>query len=169
MSDDLPLNVLTELGRVTWAAIKLEDYVGDICRRIEQTAGQAPDRRPISQKIKDAKKILTDGAPSVTSEKAIVWLERARQAVERRNAALNATPIVWIGRERNDQLGLGEMPRRGSPYVERPLTVESPAELRSALQEAADGWADLTVALSTESMERVSAAATSNLPGQRSS
>jgi hypothetical protein len=64
---------------------------------------------------------------------------------------------------------VGEMPRRGSPYVERPLTVESLAELRSALQEAADGWADLTVALSTESMERVSAAATSDLPGQRSS
>jgi hypothetical protein len=83
-------------------------------------------------------------------DEAIVWLERARQAIERRNAALHATPIVWIGLDQGGQLRLGEMPRKGNPYVERPLTVESLSELRSVLEYAADGWVDLAVKMGTE-------------------
>jgi hypothetical protein len=44
------------------------------------------------------------------------------------------------------------MPRKGRPYCERPLTVESLSELRSVLENAADGWRDLVIALATESM-----------------
>jgi hypothetical protein len=158
MPDDLPVDVLTELGRVTWAAIKLEDYVDDLCRRIEPADPQT-DRRQISQKIKGAKKVLAARTPSVTRDNALAWLEGALRAMERRNAALHATPIVWVGvgvgRERSgEQLGLGEMPRKGSPYIERPLTVESLSELRSVLEEAADGWRDLAIALGTESTHR---------------
>jgi hypothetical protein len=66
---------------------------------------------------------------------------------------MHATPIVWIGRKRaEDRLGLCEMPRKGRPYFERPLTVESLSELRSVLVNAADGWRDLVIALDTESM-----------------
>ena len=144
------MEVLTELGRVTWAAIKLEDYVDDVCRRVEPT-DLRPDRRQIGQKIKDAKKVLAGKQPSAARDEAIVWLERARQAIERRNAALHATPIVWVGLDQGGQLGLGEMPRKGSPYVERPLTVESLRELRSLLEGAADGWVDLVVKIGTES------------------
>ena len=60
-------------------------------------------------------------------------------------------PIVWVGRERaENRLGLGEMPRNGRPYVERPLTVESLSEFRSILESAAGGWRDLVIALSIE-------------------
>jgi hypothetical protein len=55
--DLLPVDVLTELGRVTWAAILLEDFVDDLCWHIEP-ADQLTDRRQISQKIKDAKRVL---------------------------------------------------------------------------------------------------------------
>jgi hypothetical protein len=42
------------------------------------------------------------------------------------------------------------MPRKGRPYAERALTVESLAELRSALVDAADGWRDLVIAVGAE-------------------
>lgn len=40
MPADLPIDVLTELGRVTWAAIKLEDYAESYARSLSH---QAPD------------------------------------------------------------------------------------------------------------------------------
>ena len=151
MPDELSVDVFTELGRVTWAAIKLEDYVEGLCSHIDP-ANPRTDKRQVSTKIRDAQKVLAARTRSATRDEAAQWLEHARQAIERRNAALHATPIVWVGRERaEDRLGLGEMPRNGRPYVERPLTVESLSELRSVLEDAADGWRDLVIALGTES------------------
>ena len=124
MPDDLPVDVLTELGRVTWAAIKLEDYASAFAG-LPHPAAPLDDRRRISQKIKDAEKALGGRTPSATREEALAWLARVRRAAERRNAVLHAVPVVWIGGERDGEQGLGEMPRKGSPYVEWPLTVES--------------------------------------------
>jgi hypothetical protein len=148
MPDDLPVDVLTELGRVTWAAIKLEDYAAGICSIIDP-ANPRTDRRQIGQKIKDAKKVLAGRTPSAARDEAVVWLDRARDAIKRRNAALHATPVVQIGQGRLGEwpLLLGEMPRKDRPYYERPLTVESLSELRSVLEDAAGGWRDLIIAL----------------------
>jgi hypothetical protein len=57
---------------------------------------------------------------------------------------LNNTPA-------RGRLGLGEIPRKGRPYFERPLTVESLSELRSVLENAAHGSRDLVIALGAES------------------
>lgn|SRR5215813_6751811 len=145
--DDLPIDVLTELGRVTWAAIKLEDYAESMCSFIEP-ANPRTDRRQVGQKIKDAQKVLTGRPASATCDEAKEWLERAHQAIEQRNAALHATPLVQLGEPQ--QFLLGEMPRKGRPYFERPLTVEALSELRSVLETAADGWRDLVIAVGTE-------------------
>ena len=151
MPDELSVDVFTELGRVTWAAIKLEDYVESLYLHIDP-ANPRTDKRQVSKKIRDAQRVLATRARSATRDEAAEWLEHARQAMERRNAALHATPIVWVGRERGeDRLGLGEMPRAGRPYFERPLTVESLSELRSVLEDAAAGWRDLVIALGSES------------------
>jgi hypothetical protein len=152
MPDELSVDVFTELGRVTWAAIKLEDYVEGLCSHIDP-ANPRTDRRQVSTKIRDAQRVLAARTRSATRDEAAEWLEHARQAIERRNAAMHATPIVWVGRKHaEERLGLGEMPRKGRPYFERPLTVESLSELRSVLENAADGWRDLVIALDTESM-----------------
>ena len=150
MPDDLPIDVLTELGRVTWAAIKLEDYTESVCSFI-QPANPRTDRRLVGEKIKDAKRVLA-GWPSGVRDEAVAWLERARLAIERRNAVLHATPLVWIkpGRRGDQRFLLGEMPRKGRPYTELPLTVESLSELRSVLAAAGAGWRDLVMALTPE-------------------
>jgi hypothetical protein len=151
MPDELSVDVFTELGRVTWAAIKLEDYVEGLCSHIDP-ANPRTDRRQVSTKIRDAQRVLAARTRSATRDEAAEWLEHARQAIELRNAAMHATPIVWVGRKHaEERLGLGEMPRKGRPYFERPLTVESLSELRSVLENAADGWRDLVIALDTDS------------------
>jgi hypothetical protein len=151
--DELPVEVLTELGRVTWAAIKLEDYTEYICSNIDPVSVLTDDRRQVSAKIKDAKKALATwpDADAALRDEATAWLERARVALERRNAALHATPVMGIAPDFTitGQMFLGEMPRKNRPYTQRPLTVESLAELRSVLENAAAGWADLGIATGT--------------------
>ena len=152
MLDDLPVNVLTELGRVTWAAIKLEDYIEGLCWLIEP-ANPRTDKRQVGQKVKDAKRVLKSWLSSTIRDDATAWLERASQAIEQRNAALHATPVVQLGSPpANEQrLFLGEMPRANRPYNERPLTVESLSALRSVLEDAFSGWRDIAIAATAES------------------
>jgi hypothetical protein len=151
MPDDLPVDVLTELGRVTWAAIKLEDYTEGLCSTIDP-ANPREDRRQVSRKIKDAKRVLEGWPTSRIRDDAMAWLERASNAIEQRNAALHATPVVLLRRDGAEhQLFLGEMPRASRPYNERPLTVESLSGLRSVLENACSRWVDITVAAGAES------------------
>jgi hypothetical protein len=95
-ADELPVDVLTELGRVTWAAIKLGDYAEGICSGIDPH-NPRNDKRMVSTKISEAKSVLAKWPESAVRDEACAWLERARLALERRNAALHATPMVWIG------------------------------------------------------------------------
>lgn len=154
-ADELPVDALTELGRATWAAIKLEDYAEGICSNIDP-ADPRGDRRMVSTKFGDARKVLSTWPGSALRDEATAWLERARLALERRNAALHATPMVWVGPDRAaaGRLFLGEMPRKDGPYAERPLTVESMAELRSVLEAASGGWRELTIATGAAARSR---------------
>jgi hypothetical protein len=81
---------------VTWAAIKLEDYTEGLCSLIDP-ANPRTDKRQVSQKIKDARRVL-DGWPSSTvRDDTMAWLERAGHAIEQRNAALQftSTEVVY--------------------------------------------------------------------------
>lgn len=154
MPDDLlPVEVLTELGRVTWAAILLEDYTEDLCSSIDPTNPRT-DKRPISQKINDAKKVLNGWPVSRVRDNAIAWLERVSYAIGKRNAAFHAEPIVRVGGSDDGQLLLGETPRANRLYAERPLTVESLSVLRFALENASSEWADIHVAVMAESQRQ---------------
>ena len=143
----VPVDVLTELGRVTWAAIMLEEYTESLCFLIGPPANPRTDRRQVSEKIRDAKRVAAGWPDPSPREEITASLERARRALERRNAALHATPLVWIQRGRPREFVLGEMPRKGTPYKERALTVESLAELRTVLEAARAGWVELALAV----------------------
>lgn len=147
--------MLTELGRVTWAAILLEDYTESLCSFIDPSDPRT-DKRSVSQKLRAARKILTSWSASSARGAAIAWLDRAQAALERRNAALHATPLVWTGsgQQGSPRFFLGEMPRKSRPYVERPLTVESLADLRSVLNDARAGWRDLLLDVADERLRQ---------------
>lgn len=152
LDDDLPHGVFTELGRVTWAAILLEDYAEGLCSII-QPANPRTDGRPVGQKIREAHRVLADWpASSQTRSATDAWLERARAAIERRNAAMHATPVVLSRRGHPDhgQQYIDEMPRGDRPYRQLPLMIEALSELRSVLTDARSGWRDLAVAVHAE-------------------
>ncbi len=165
--DDLPAEVFAELGRVTWAAILLEDYTESLCSII-QPADPRTDKRSVGRKIKDAQQVLR-GWPvsSPTRDAAATWLERARAVIERRNAALHATPVVLSLRGHPDdgQQYLGEMPRAGRSYRQWPLRVETLSELRSVLIDARSGWRELAIAVHTEGRWRGESSATTDPVG----
>jgi hypothetical protein len=61
----------------------------DICSRIGPRDPLAGDRRMTSQKIKVAKEILNDRAPSTTRDRALERLERASTVIEPCSATLH--------------------------------------------------------------------------------
>lgn len=136
----MPDNVLIELGRLTWAAILLEDLTDSLCSCIHY-ANPREDRRSIGQKIKGARRDLRTWRETLDVEHIDSWLLRAAQALERRNALLHAVPMVVFDPEgRSIGHALGEMPRAGSEYFERHLTVAGVRQVHDELHAAQQDW-----------------------------
>lgn len=85
--------VLLELGRMTWAAINLEDVVSSA----RQAIGPTPDglaRAPASEWIKDALKVLNTWPESGVRATACEWFRTAHEALEERNSVLHSVPVM---------------------------------------------------------------------------
>jgi hypothetical protein len=147
-SDDLSVDVLAALGRVTWNAIVLEDSVGWLCSSI-QPVDPRTDHRVITKKIDEAVGALRGWPHSTGRDKARAWLQRARQVLGARNVLLHARPVVWAGPMPDGvsvRQMLGEMPRNGR-YNERPMTVVALSEVGDLLAEAEAGWREVMLAV----------------------
>jgi hypothetical protein len=139
----LPDDVLIELGSVTWAAIVLEDLVDAVCQTVHPT-NPRNDRRPIGQKVKDARADLRSWTTGTHVDRIDDWLAAATAALERRNALFHAVPlVVFDGNDRKVGKAVGEMPRAGSKYVERHMTVGNLRIVASALETAQTAWRDI--------------------------
>ena len=88
---DLSDDVLLELGRLTWAAINLEDAVYSICNAADPVPG-FPDTTPLSDRINGAQYVLADRTDSPIAQAAAQWLAAARDALAARHAVLHAMP-----------------------------------------------------------------------------
>lgn len=145
-SDDLADDVLIELGRVTWAAINLEDATKWLCLSILRD-----DRRERPRFIKDlihrAQDNLGGWPQSRARRDAFAWLKRAESAIDARNGTLHATPLTWfpIDSEEPSMQMLGEPQAKRRPYYERPLTAASLSKLCLQLVEAKTGWRDVVI------------------------
>lgn len=140
MSDELPDEVLIELGRFTWAAILLDDLTDSLCSFIH-LANPREDKRSIGQKIKDARRELRTWHQSPDIDQIDSWLVGAAAALERRNALLHSVPVVLMDSEgRSVGHALAEMPRTGSEYFERHLTVAGVRQVHDQLHLAQEGW-----------------------------
>lgn len=135
--DELDDEVLTELGRVTWASLHLEDGVSWTCVLSNPDDDNA---RQISERAKAVKTLLGKQPASLPRDAVIAWLDKATDVLDRhRNQIMHARPLVAPGVDEASSVSvLGVMPRRGRggrpdrPYGERPLTVE---HLREAFEE----------------------------------
>jgi len=149
-ADELPVEVFTELGRVTWAAIRLEDYTESVCQCVDPHNPRT-DHRQIGRKVKEATATLHTWPPSRPRDDALAWLARATAALDRRNAILHATPVVLLGAPGSQPTQmLGAMPRKGSAYTQHPLTADHLGGLEATLRGATQGWMDVQLAASEE-------------------
>jgi hypothetical protein len=119
----------------------------------------------VSTKTSDAKKIPAEWWDHAVRDEVIAWLKPARLVLERRFAALHATAVVRIGADRSMRaLLLGEARRDDHAYNQRPLTVASLFELRSALEDAYARWREMAVAISSVTSARLAAAGEPHAP-----
>lgn len=142
--DEPPDSALLRLGRVTWRALLLEDFAAALCASLEPTDPRT-ERRPISRRITAAETRLQTSGDFEGRKAALEWLERARAAIERRNAVFHAVPVVAAA----DLTGhlLAEMPRAGRGYALRDLEGDYLDELAGTLESALSGWREVMLSV----------------------
>jgi hypothetical protein len=83
--NDISDDRLLALGRFTWAAMKLETWMGRICRYL---VDDFTDKGTAGQWVLQVKKKLTN--PDMSQARAIAWLDKAYGVLdENRNAILH--------------------------------------------------------------------------------
>jgi len=156
LSHDIPHDspsdeVLLELGRLTWAAINLEDVVYTVCQCIRPN-GDYRDT-PAVARIKQAREALTTQPDEKLRARADKWLEAAAQALADRHAVLHSEPVTFVSLSADVTPGdldplLAHFPRdRSRPQVNTPLTASALRSLRWHLESARAGWVELAVEL----------------------
>jgi hypothetical protein len=146
--------VLLELGRLTWAAINLEDVIGTVRRAI----GPTPDRlarAPVSEWIKDALEVLSAWPESGVRDTACEWFRAAQEALEERNAVVHSVPVVIYSKANGEFTehgpALDHIPRRKDrPFCRIPLDVDNLRLVSRKLADARQGWVDICSALLDE-------------------
>jgi hypothetical protein len=149
--DSPPDDVLVELGKLTWAAINLEDAVYTVCQRIEPV----DDYRsvPIGKQISQAREALRAQPDEALRAKADAWLESASRALADRNAILHAVPVTVMPLAPSITPGdldplLAHLPRdKAREPVHTPLTVSGLRAVWWHLEAARAGWVELAVEL----------------------
>jgi hypothetical protein len=152
--DVLSADVLLELGRLTFAVLRLEDTAQFMAGVLDDRARREPDKRPIGTKITEALEHLASSASTPGLELANAWLEGAQSALTLRNQTLHAGVMFWAP--------LPGTPSTSPPmliYTDRDtgetvsttdLTVEALCEVTSEIDGAERGWREVTATLRAE-------------------
>lgn len=155
LSDEPDDAVLLELGRLTWAAINLEDVVYEIRRAVGPEPASLA-RAPIAEWIKDALKKLSVWPESEIRETACHWLLAAQEALEDRNCILHSVPGTMVhiasdGAVTMHGQVLDHIPRRrGGSFRRIPLAEDEFRLVRLKLANARASWIDICHALYEE-------------------
>lgn len=145
--------VLLELGRMTWAAICLEDVVYALCRYVQprEVFNDTPVSTRASQAIKDLQSRREDDPVRLRAER---WLNDALAALTGRNAVLHAEPIEFVPLPGTTPIPgvpsgwLAHFPRdRSAPAVHTPLTVDGLRPVTSRLELAREEWMEVATSL----------------------
>ncbi len=148
----LPDELITEFGQIVWMAINLEDVTYFICHAVKPR--ELFDDTPIGTRINQAEADLGELPECESRQRAMTWLERAKEALEARNAVVHSTHVVSIegGSEEAGPGSEGQCEwlihfprRRDKPAIHTPLTVDALREVRTLLESAIEGWQEAGV------------------------
>ena len=154
MAQDLPPDdVLLELGRLIWSAITLERVVYTVCRSVRPRHGAANDY-PIGARIDEAVNDIHDRPNDGLRQRAVAWLEEAKVALDQRNSVVHGDPSTYVSITEDGSAVtsldsfLVHFPRDTTrPTVKTPLTVDGLKAIRLRLEQAYEGWIDLSANL----------------------
>lgn len=145
---------LLELGRMTWAAINLEDVVYGMGDAVGLDTAELA-RMQVSACIRRALEVLDGWPVSGIPEVASRWFIAARQALEARNSVLHAVPGVWVTIDDDHAVTqhgpvLEDLGGKGRPYQRRWMAHDGLRPVRLQLEEARAGWVEIFLALAEE-------------------
>jgi hypothetical protein len=144
--------VLLELGRLTWAAINLEDVIPSMRRAMGRPPARL-DRAPISEWVSNALGVLAGWPESEARQRGTRWFTTAQQALEERNHVLHSVPVIEYTRADDGTLTAGRqaldyIPRRaGVPFSRIALSEGELRAVRQRLAGAREGWIEVYTAL----------------------
>ena len=111
-ADDLPPDdVLRELGRLTFEAIRLEDAAGLICDQVRRSS--APQ---IGNRIREALDALD--AKEMPSPHTTEWLRRVQEVLEARHKVMHGVPVQFLSRP-EDPSGRWSLGPAGLQHIAR--------------------------------------------------
>lgn len=153
MDGDPDGDVQLELGRMTWAAMALEEVVYSVCRAVKPRHGPYDDH-PIGARIDEAVKDLDAYHDAALQERTRQWLLEAKAALEARNSVLHSTHVVFWPLPGTTPIPettgafLAHFPRKDKQtQVQTPLTVQGLSQMRCRLQAAREEWAAVASAV----------------------
>jgi hypothetical protein len=137
--------VLLELGRLTWAAMALEEVVYTVCRVVKPRHGPYDDH-PIGARVAEGLRDLHDLDPPLQGT-VRAWLVEAKDSLAARNSVLHSTHVVFEPLPGTTPIPattgafLAHFPRCGNgTQVQTPLTVAGLAPLCRRLEAARQDW-----------------------------
>jgi hypothetical protein len=145
---------LLELGRMTWAAINLEDVVHGMGDSLGLDSAELA-RGPVSACITRLLDVLGSCPESEIREYASRWFIGARQALQARNSVLHAVPGVWVTIDSDHTVTqhgpvLEDLGRAGRPYQRRLMSSDEVRPVRLQLEQARAGWVEIFLALAEQ-------------------
>ena len=142
---DLDEDQTAAVGRLTWAAIKLEGVVIWICRKAPNAVYRPGLDR--SQFVKATMKANPE--PSKSLQDAFEWMAEAGRVLDLRNKVLHAESVAFLDSD-GRRLDTGTLlnQRGGATYTS--LSVEAFDKISDAIEHVYQGWraADLAVVTS---------------------
>lgn len=139
---DLDASQTMAIGRLTWAAIKLDGVVVWICRKVPKAPYKPGQDR--GQFVKATMKANPN--PSASLRAAFDWMAEAARVLERRNKVLHAESVAFLDPE-GLRLDNGTLlnQRGGTTYTS--LSPEALDDITRAIEDVYRGWreADLQV------------------------
>ena len=138
--EDLDVEVIFALGRLTWAALNLDAQVGDFAQLI-LVRGRL--RTPIGELLEDAMSDLRARPENLAVTQALGWCERAKRALALRNQVMHGEPVSEYPGGPGATRYLVTWPNSGGEPVKTPLDVENLDAISSELFGVVDGFEDV--------------------------
>lgn len=138
------------LGRMTWAAVKLEGVIERVCGEALQ---HDVSGRSVSEYVKEVRGNFSLSPTTIGRKQALEWLTKAIAAIDRRNTVLHVTTELRFASDEEMSAGAGTLSlvnQRKRRVTRTEPTAGNFYRIRDAIEKAYAGWHSAEVGLVLE-------------------